>query len=236
MADILLIHGASHGAWAWRDLIPELQALGHSPRALDLPGHGANRLPPEEVTLERYVEAIKRALGPRTMVVAHSMGGIPASLAADRAKDQVSRLVYLCAYAPQDGRSLVDIQNEAEEQPLRAAIRLAEDRNSFTFADEALDQALYGHCTPEQRAYARLNLCPQPISPPRERVSLSDTFGDLPKAYIRCRDDGVIPYAEQVKMSKICSEHAQFDMDSDHSPFFSHAKELASLLDRIAGG
>ena len=37
MARFLLIHGASHGAWCWRDVIPRLAALGHEAQALDLP-------------------------------------------------------------------------------------------------------------------------------------------------------------------------------------------------------
>jgi len=29
MADFLLIHGAWHGAWCWKKLVPELQKAGH---------------------------------------------------------------------------------------------------------------------------------------------------------------------------------------------------------------
>ena len=39
MARFLLIHGSCHGAWCWRDLLPELAARGHEARAIDLPFH-----------------------------------------------------------------------------------------------------------------------------------------------------------------------------------------------------
>ena len=36
MAAFLLVHGSCHGAWCWRDVIPALDGLGHSARAVDL--------------------------------------------------------------------------------------------------------------------------------------------------------------------------------------------------------
>jgi pimeloyl-ACP methyl ester carboxylesterase len=57
MSDILLVHGSCHGAWCWRDLIPALTALGHSPRAIDLPSHGADQTPVNDVTLDSYAMA-----------------------------------------------------------------------------------------------------------------------------------------------------------------------------------
>ena len=52
MSDFLLIHGSCHGAWCWDDLIPELEALGHTARAIDLPSHGADKTPVAEVSLD----------------------------------------------------------------------------------------------------------------------------------------------------------------------------------------
>ena len=43
MARFLLIHGAGHGAWCWRAVLPLLRAMGHEAEALDLPSHGSDR-------------------------------------------------------------------------------------------------------------------------------------------------------------------------------------------------
>lgn len=40
MADFLVVHGGSHGAWCWERLIAALETLGHRGHALDLPAHG----------------------------------------------------------------------------------------------------------------------------------------------------------------------------------------------------
>ena len=62
MAHFLLVHGAAHGAWCWRDLLPELTAKGHSVQAIDLPGHGQDSTPYQQVTLDNYADAILSAL------------------------------------------------------------------------------------------------------------------------------------------------------------------------------
>ena len=62
MAEFLLIHGSCHGAWCWRDVLPELIELGNTARALDLPSHGDDRTPIAEVTLALYRDAILDAI------------------------------------------------------------------------------------------------------------------------------------------------------------------------------
>lgn len=110
MARILLVHGAAHGAWCWRHVVPALQRRGHAVHAIDLPSHGLDATPAAEVGLETYIQAILGALPEPAMVVAHSMAGVPAAGAADRAPERVTRLVYLCAYRPGPGDSVASLR------------------------------------------------------------------------------------------------------------------------------
>ena len=78
MTKILLIHGSWHGAWCWHKVATRLRALGHEVCAPDLPRHGRDWTPPEQVTLESYVNcvaAIVEAATEPMRVVAHSRGG-----------------------------------------------------------------------------------------------------------------------------------------------------------------
>jgi pimeloyl-ACP methyl ester carboxylesterase len=43
------------------------------------------------------------------LLVGHSYGGMVATGVADRARDQVSQLIYLDAFVPRDGQSLFDL-------------------------------------------------------------------------------------------------------------------------------
>ncbi len=113
MATFILLHGSFHAAWNWHKLIPLLQAAGHNGLALDLPGHGHQRMPARKVTLDRCVEEVLRCVDAlpaqeRVVLVAHSRNGIVISQAAERLPDRIAGLVYLAAYLVPDGRSMMD--------------------------------------------------------------------------------------------------------------------------------
>jgi pimeloyl-ACP methyl ester carboxylesterase len=93
---IHLVHGAWHGRWCWVKTIAELEGMGHTVVALDLPGLGEDQTPPAEITLQRYVDAVCDALGKEeepVLLVGHSMGGIVVSEAAERLPEKIKRLV-----------------------------------------------------------------------------------------------------------------------------------------------
>lgn len=52
-----LVHGMSHGAWAWSELTPLLEGAGHRVIAIDLPGHGRWAHERRTASIERYARA-----------------------------------------------------------------------------------------------------------------------------------------------------------------------------------
>jgi len=75
----LLVHGGQHGSWCWQRVIPELERLGHSASAVDLPGNGcaSDHTPLSEVTLSSYVQRVEDALlelSEPPVLVGHSIG------------------------------------------------------------------------------------------------------------------------------------------------------------------
>jgi len=234
MADFLLIHGAAHGAWCWRDLIPFLENQGHSVRAIDLPGHGADQTPYQDVTLDRYRDAILAALTPNTVLVGHSMAGYPISAAAEAAPQHVAGLIYLCAYLPWPGLSLAEMRMKAPRQPLLPAIRLTEDRKGWT-ADPAMAPGLfYNDCSQEVIDFAMKNLCVQAIQPTSVAVPMGANYASVPRYYIRCTDDQTIPPEFQYTMTADWPSDHVIDMPTSHSPFFSAPEQLAKTLGAIA--
>lgn len=236
MAEFLLVHGSCHGAWCWRDVVPALTALGHTARAIDLPGHGQNPCPIADITLDRYADTILDALNGQTIVVGHSMAGFPISAAAEKDSSQIDRLIYVCAYAPRHGLSLVDMRREAPRQPLLEAIEKTDDGLGFVFRDDKLATALYHDCPPGTAEYARENLCVQAITPQATPITLTNRYASVPKTYILCDDDQAIPPEYQATMTQDWPRRDVITLKASHSPFFSQPHALSAQLDRIATG
>ncbi|MCE6961339.1 alpha/beta fold hydrolase [Cereibacter sphaeroides] len=234
MSDFLLIHGSCHGAWCWRDVIAALQAAGHHARAIDLPSHGADPTPIAQVTLDRYAEAILAAIDMPVTLVGHSMAGLPISAAAEKAPEKIARLIYLCAYAPRSGMSVASMRRAGPRQPLRDAIVIAPDRQSFTFDPALTADRLYHDCTEAARAFAASRLGPQPILPQEQPVTLTARYHSVPKHYIRCLQDRAIPPEYQAAMTEGWPEGTVSTLDASHSPFLSCPEALARRLIEVA--
>lgn len=234
MARFLLVHGSCHGAWCWRDVLPHLHAAGHDARAIDLPAHGADRTPVADVTLDGYVEAILAALDGPAVLVGHSAAGFPISAVAERAPGRIRRLVYLCAYAPVSGRSLVEMRKAGPRQPLLDAIALAPDGRSFTIDPAKARDRFYHDCPDEAVAYALARLCPEPTLPQRTPVALGARYAGVDKHYILCEHDRTIPPEYQATMTETWPEGRVTRLPASHSPFFSMPDRLARRLMEIA--
>lgn len=227
MSEFLLVHGSCHGAWCWDDLIPHLQAAGHTARAIDLPGHGQDQTPPSDVTLDLYARAIVDAITDPVVLVGHSMAGYPITAAANLAPEKISKLIYLCAYVPMAGKSLADMRRMAPSQPLLEAVVVDADRVTFHVDPTKAVEKFYHDVTPDRAAWAVSNLCPQPILPQETAMTPAH---ELPRHYIRCSDDRTIPPAFQVTMTENWPAGSVTTLPTSHSPFLSDPRGLAAEL------
>lgn len=230
MAHFLLIHGASHGAWCWDKLIPHLKALGHSATAIDLPGHGADTTPRDTVRMEDYVTRVSEHLTQDTILVGHSFGGFPITLAAARASEGPRALVYLCALLPRPGQAFTDFRAEAISPELSAAQTIDRAAEVTHPVAEKAGPVFYSGCTDKDRDWALTQLTPQPIAVMTEVLDFTPPATE--RHYIRCLDDRVIFPAFQMETSEGWP-HVH-DMATGHSPFLSHPEELAGILHQIA--
>lgn len=232
MARLLLVSGACHGAWCWDGLRPGLAALGHEAPPFDLPAHGDDT-PPEAATLEGYADAIDAALTPGTVIVAHSMAGVPATLAADRRSGKVAGVIYLCAYVPKDGDSIASLIRAQAHQPLRPALRRAAGGQAFGFAPELATDLFYHDCPAGSAAAAIARHCPEPTAPQSTAARLSGAIAAVPRSYILCNRDRAIPPDDQRRMAEGLN---LYETEWGHSPFLSHPDGLVRMLDSIVRG
>jgi pimeloyl-ACP methyl ester carboxylesterase len=108
VTDLVLVHGAWHGAWCWRRVLPALWGAGHRVVTVTLTGLGerAHQLSPA-ITLGTHVQDVVTAVRAEecrdAVLVGHSYGGLPVTGAADVLGDAVARLVYVDGVVPEPG-------------------------------------------------------------------------------------------------------------------------------------
>jgi len=233
LADFLLIHGSCHGAWCWRDVIPALESQGHSARAIDLPGHNDGR-DLATVTLAETAQAILAASTPDTIVLGHSWAGFPISAAAEIDASALRGLIYLCAYVPVSGQSLIEMRKAGPRQTIGNAAIKAPDGHSYRIDPAEAPRLFYQDCPAEAIAYALPRLCAQPILPQDTPLALGENWQATPKAYIRCTNDQTIPPEYQAQMVADWPRNCVHEMHCSHSPFFADPEGLADLIGHIA--
>ncbi|MGB6192488.1 MAG: alpha/beta fold hydrolase [Terracidiphilus sp.] len=233
MSTYVLIHGAWHGGWCWRKVVPLLESKGHTVVAPDLPGHGDDRTPPATVTLADYADricAVARAQKEPVILLGHSMGGVAITQVAEDCPESVRALVYTCAFLPRNGDSLAAwAQQDAESLVGPNIVPVAE--GVLDIRREAVHNAFYGECSQEDEAFAAQHLTLQGAAPLATPVATSvERWGRIPRYYIECTKDRAIPITTQREMQKHSPCRKTFSIDTDHSPFFSAPGALADAL------
>ena len=241
MARFVLVHGAFGGAWSWGDVVPALERAGHSVTAVDLPGSGEDQTPIEGVALEscaaRVCEALETGDEP-ALLVGHSMGGVVITQAASQCPERVALLVFVAAFMPGDGQSLVDLTRlpEGAGDQVQANIDISGDPPVATMADPAATRAaVMARCTPEQIAYSVARARPQAVSVFATPVSIpAGALDGLRRVYVHTTEDQAIRAPLQLRMIREHPCVEVVELQTDHSPAFSATADLVAALDHFA--
>jgi len=235
MSGFVLVHGAWHGSWCWAGVAAALRQAGHTVSLVDLPGRGGDPRPHAAITLDDYVrrvgDVILRQNGP-VVLAGHSMGGITITQVAEAMPERLARLVYVSAFLPRNGESLLDFTATETETPLHDGILADPAAGSMKLRSAAVARAAFYHCcsaADTERALAQL--VPEPMAPAATPVRTSaERFGRVPRWYIECLQDRAISLALQRRMQAALPCERVFQLDTDHSPFLSATAALAAQL------
>ncbi|CAM5692434.1 MULTISPECIES: alpha/beta hydrolase [Streptomyces] len=268
----VLVHGAWHGSWQWAATQRALAGLGAASVAVDLPGHGfgaplpsgyllpnrpgllTERSQLSDITMDDCADAVLDMLRrvrrySRVVLVAHSAGGGPASLAAERAPELVDRVVYLSAFVPAGRPRFFDYLSAPENATAQGqgltlgdpealgAVRIDPLSQDPAYVEE-LRQTHY-HDTPTDRFDRwRSALSPDlPLAVPATPIALTAArWGRIPRSFLRCADDRALPMATQDLMIAEADRAMPGEpftvrtLPGSHSPFAARPQELAETL------
>jgi pimeloyl-ACP methyl ester carboxylesterase len=149
---VVLVHGAFADASSWNGVVERLQATGLQVRAPANPLRGISH---DAAYIRSYIQQIP---GP-VLAVGHSYGGAVISNAATDAANVVG-LVFVAAFAPDEGERLGDVENTSKDSILNTALvplRYPTEDGAETAVELAIDpaklrEAFAADLPPEQTA------------------------------------------------------------------------------------
>jgi pimeloyl-ACP methyl ester carboxylesterase len=235
---IVLVHGAFEDSQVWGHVTPKLEADGYRVVVVDLPGRPSNPMAPDKVSLDLYrdtvVKAINNVKGP-VVLVGHSFGGIVGSAAAEQAPKKIKTLVFLAAYLPQDGDSLVSMAQKDADAKIGPHLQIQKEKGiaSIEYSSRA---DLFANGGPEALRKAIPDLIlDEPLAPLATPVHVTAAnFGKVDKVYIHTAFDQVISPAFQAQMVANTPVHMEYTLQTGHTPFLTDPNGLADAIEQAA--
>jgi pimeloyl-ACP methyl ester carboxylesterase len=159
---VALVHGAFADSSGWSDVVRQLRTAGVKVQAVSNPLRGI-------ATDSAYVSSAIRQIPGPVLAVGHSYGGAIITNAATTASNVVG-LVYVAAFAPDEGEALQDIEGDSKDSVLMSALLQLEypaGPGSETAVEFAIDPAKFHDAfaadVPEEQA-AVMAATQRPIS------------------------------------------------------------------------
>jgi pimeloyl-ACP methyl ester carboxylesterase len=186
MPTVVLVHGAWSGPWVWDEVRRYLDLARIASAAVALPSVGEDT--GKLGVLADDVAAISAVLdelsGP-FVLAGHSYSGVPVTEAA-AAREDVTHVVYACAFAMPPGTSMLDALGG---QPPEWWI-FAEDGESIM--PDNPGALLYGECTPAVGNGAIARLHPHSARSVRQPLRAAG-YGEKPATYVIGKRDAILP-------------------------------------------
>jgi pimeloyl-ACP methyl ester carboxylesterase len=228
----LVCHGAWSAGWAWKKMHPLMSKAGHRLVTPTYTGLGERaHLAHPAIDLETHIADMLQVIKYEDIcdfvLIGHSYGGMVATGVADRARDKVKQLIYIDAFVPADGQSLLDFLADSEQRRMREAAKSGDGWRvppNPTPPDTSPEDVAWLNerrvHTPINCFEAKLSLS-APLNVPRSfiyatRAAPSDTFGQFAQ---KTKNDPAWCY---------------YEIDASHSPNVTAPEVLMAMLEKIA--
>ena len=234
MSALVLIHGAWHGAWCWRRVLPGLRAAGHGAHAVTLTGVGerAHLLRPDLRLRDHIADVLglidAEELGDDLVLVGHSYGGLVMTGVADAllARGLKPRhLVYVDAVTPHPGESW---SSQHAPETVRARLEAAAQRPDGAMPPP--DAAVFG-LDGADRDWVNRRQTPQPAGVYQDRLDFDAArIAALPRTFIDCTAPALPTIAVMRERVRREPGWQVVELATGHDPMISAPDALVALL------
>ena len=236
MTTFVVAHGAWSAGWAWKKMHPLMRALGHTLVTPTYTGIGErSHLAHAGIDLNTHITDILNVLEFEDLrdiiLIGHSYGGMVATGVADRAAERINHLVYLDAFVPRHSDSLLSLTPADNRSRVLEGVRTQGD--GWRIPANPLPSDTH----PDDVAWSMPRRVMQPLKTWEQPIELTGAVNALPTSYIYCSKFGPGDVFRQfADRARSEAGWTYFEMDASHNPHITVPKELAVLLDGIAGG
>lgn len=231
----VLLHGAFHGAWCWREVATALRQRGHIVTTPTQTGLGErHHLLSPNVTLKTFIadltEHIRYGEMSDAVLVGHSFGGLAITGAADRIPGRLRQLIYLDSRIVQNGECSFDSSPPAVVAERR---RQAAERGGLSLPPPS-PEAFGVPPGPLADRVARL-LTPHPFVTMTNRMRLTHPIGNgLPCSYIACTAPAYASLAACREWARAQPGWTYRELATGHDAMITAPRETANLLEELA--
>ncbi|HVE20911.1 MAG TPA: alpha/beta fold hydrolase [Acidocella sp.] len=171
----------------------------------------------------------------KMVVVGHSFGGIVIADAAEEVPEKIKPLVFVAAYLPKDGDSLVSMAQQDPDAKIGPHLQIEKDKG-IAVVDYSARADLFANGAPEALRAAIPNLIlDEPLPPLATPVHVTaDRFGRVNKVYVHTAMDQVISPAFQAKMIANTPVRSEYTLQTGHTPFLTDPDGLAKAIEAAA--
>jgi len=236
MSVFVLVHGAWHGGWCWRDVARRLSAAGHDVFTPTLTGLGERaHLAQWPIELETHVTDIENVIVFEELqdvrLVGHSYGGIVVSGVAERLASRIGHLVYLDAIVPTHGKRHIDMV------PPRPGGSFEQLKNASAELDALPvgSMEFLGVTDPEKVAWLERHLVPHPMGTLlAPSVLPDDKAATLPRTFLYCTERQGKSFSPFASAAKDDPSWSYRELATAHDAMVTAPDTLTELLLEVA--
>ena len=233
----VLVHGAWQAPYVWDDVKATLEKNGNKVIVVELPAHGADTTSPASVTINVYRDKVLNAINSangKVILVGHSMGGMVVTAVAEAQPDRIEKLVYIGAFLPANGQSLLALASQDATSLLGPNLIPSADHLTLDVNRSQIINIFCQDASADKQKEVLDNFRVEPAIPFTNNVSITAAnFGKVNKYYIYTAQDHAISLDNQKKMVSAAGITQTFTLNSSHCPFLSMPDKVSDLLLQI---
>lgn len=221
--NVVLVHGAWADGSSWDKVIPLLEAKGLHVVAVQL----------SLTSLDNDVATVKRALalqdGP-VVLVAHSYGGAVISAAGN--DNKVAGLVFVAAFAPDEGESVFSISQPYPPAPIGTELR-PDAQGFLSVTPKGIMEDFAQDLSEKKKKLLVATQGPTNVSCFSTNLPIAAAWKTKPDWFVVAANDRVVP-PDLERAEAAAMNATTITLESSHVVMLSHPKEVAALIEQAA--